>query len=192
MQDWLLNQYKALAGIQTRLHAFQETGCLNRPTRDNVVAWIPGKHPERIVLLGGHYDSRTVNVSDGVSPAPGANDSGSQTSVVLELARAFAGHTFDATLAFVAFAGEEQGLVGSKALASNVSIGRCGCSPRRVGARIARRKSSRPTPSAETIPSPVMARGCPRPRVLALTPAPPGCYDYPACDRGCSSRTKSS
>jgi Zn-dependent M28 family amino/carboxypeptidase len=89
--------------------------------RDDVVAVLPGAtHPERIVLVGGHYDSRTLSVTDGTSAAPGANDSGSQTAVVLELSRAFAGHTFDASLVFVAFAGEEQGLVGSKALASNI------------------------------------------------------------------------
>ncbi len=61
-------------------------------------------HPERIVIAGSHYDSRTIDVSDGTSPAPGANDSGSQTALVLELARAFAGHAFDATVAFIAFA----------------------------------------------------------------------------------------
>jgi Zn-dependent M28 family amino/carboxypeptidase len=89
--------------------------------RDDVVAVLPGAgHPSRVVVVGGHYDSRTLNVSDGASPAPGANDSGSQSAVVLELARVFAGHSFDATLVFVTFAGEEQGLVGSKALAANI------------------------------------------------------------------------
>jgi hypothetical protein len=48
--------------------------------------------------------------------APGANDDGSGTAVVMELARVFAqsGIEFDATLVFIAFAGEEQGLVGAK------------------------------------------------------------------------------
>src|SRR5690242_16786804 len=78
------------------------------------------KHPTRVVVIGGHYDSRTVDVTDGTSPAPGANDSGSQTAVVLELARVMAGHSFDTTLVFVAFAGEEEGLVGSKALVQNI------------------------------------------------------------------------
>jgi Zn-dependent M28 family amino/carboxypeptidase len=89
--------------------------------RDDVVAVWPGAtHPSRVVVVGGHYDSRTLSVSDGTSPAPGANDSGSQTALVLEVARVFSGHSFDATLVFVAFAGEEQGLVGSKALAANI------------------------------------------------------------------------
>jgi hypothetical protein len=40
--------------------------------------------------------------------------------LALELARVFAGHSFDATVAFIAFAGEEQGLVGSAALAKDM------------------------------------------------------------------------
>ena len=46
----------------------------------------------------------------------GANDDGSGTALVIELARVFAqsDFQFDATLVFVALAGEEQGLVGAK------------------------------------------------------------------------------
>jgi hypothetical protein len=47
--------------------------------------------------------------------APGVNDDGSGTALVMELARVFAesGIEFDATLVFIALAGEEQGLVGA-------------------------------------------------------------------------------
>lgn len=49
--------------------------------------------------------------------APGANDDGSGTVLSMELARVFAesGIAFDATLVFMAVAGEEQGLVGAGA-----------------------------------------------------------------------------
>ncbi|MCX6551252.1 MAG: M20/M25/M40 family metallo-hydrolase [Acidobacteria bacterium] len=49
-------------------------------------------------------------------PAPGVNDDGSGTAAVMELARIFAqsGIEFDATLVFIALAGEEQGLIGAK------------------------------------------------------------------------------
>jgi hypothetical protein len=121
-RDWILAQMKALPGMMTMLFPYVQASCTGSPMRDDVVAWIPGtKNPERLVIVGGHYDSRTVDGFDGTSPAPGANDSGSQTSVVLELARAFAGHTFDATVVFVAFAGEEQGLIGSTALANGIA-----------------------------------------------------------------------
>jgi Peptidase family M28 len=49
--------------------------------------------------------------------APGANDDGSGTALTMELARVFAASEieFDATLVFIALAGEEEGLVGAKA-----------------------------------------------------------------------------
>lgn len=54
--------------------------------------------------------------------APGANDDGSGTVLSMELARVFAesGIEFDATLVFMAVAGEEQGLVGSGAHAEKM------------------------------------------------------------------------
>lgn len=46
-------------------------------------------------------------------PAPGACDDGSGTAAVMELARVMSQYEFKKTLVFIAFAGEEQGLVGS-------------------------------------------------------------------------------
>jgi hypothetical protein len=46
-------------------------------------------------------------------PAPGVCDDGSGTATVMELARVMSQYDFDKTLVFTAFAGEEQGLVGS-------------------------------------------------------------------------------
>jgi len=108
--------------LQVRLDEYGQLGCVaSSVARHNVVAVLPGAHPSRLIVVGGHYDSRTVDLFDGVSPAPGANDSGSQTAVVLEAARVMAGHSFDATLVFVAFAGEEQQLAGSTAFASKLA-----------------------------------------------------------------------
>jgi Zn-dependent M28 family amino/carboxypeptidase len=120
-RDWIKAQFDAIGGYETSLYAYAQTRCTQPFTRHDVIALIPGTiHPERIVIAGGHYDSRTVGATDGTSPAPGANDSGSQTALILELARAFSRHSFDATVAFIAFAGEEQGLVGSAALAKDM------------------------------------------------------------------------
>jgi Zn-dependent M28 family amino/carboxypeptidase len=94
--------------------------CPTLPTY-NVIAWLPGRHRNRLVMVGGHYDSRTTVVSDTTSDAPGANDSGAQTAVVVELARVLAGHQFDATIVFMSFSGEEQGLFGSTSIAANLN-----------------------------------------------------------------------
>src|SRR5262249_45999874 len=87
----------------------------------NVIAWLPGRHRNRLVIIGGHYDSRTTNVFDTTSDAPGGNDSGAQTAVVLELARVLSGHKYDATIVFMSFSGEEQGLFGSASIAANLT-----------------------------------------------------------------------
>lgn len=114
-RDWLQSQFAALPGMQVRLDPWTYTGCGGTRTLHNVIAWIPGAHPNRLIVIGGHYDSRNTSVNDGVNPAPGANDSGSQAAAVLEAARVMAGHTFDATIVFAAWSGEEQGLLGSAA-----------------------------------------------------------------------------
>ena len=49
--------------------------------------------------------------------SPGVTDDGSGTAAVLELARVMGAYEFDKTVIFVAFAGEEIGLEGSKAYA---------------------------------------------------------------------------
>ena len=80
----------------------------------NVVATLLPRLPSnQILIVSGHYDSRCSNVLDSVSAAPGANDDASGTAVVLELARVFSKYDFKTSIVFIAFAGEEQGLIGS-------------------------------------------------------------------------------
>src|SRR5260221_6133196 len=124
-RDWVRGQFQAIPGLTVSLEPFTFSvtipmmGTCGPVTDQNVVAVKPGAHPDRVFVIGGHYDSRTVNVVDAMGRAPGANDSGSQTAAVLEIARALAPLSFDATLVFAAFAGEEQGLFGSAQLAKD-------------------------------------------------------------------------
>jgi Zn-dependent M28 family amino/carboxypeptidase len=95
-------------------------GRVTRPVElRNVMAVLPGRSPRRI-YVSGHYDTVSRppeggGQAGGDHPAPGANDDGSGTALVLELARVVAGSglEFDATIVFMAFAGEEQGLIGA-------------------------------------------------------------------------------
>ncbi len=83
----------------------------------NVVAMLPGRltgDNERVYVISGHYDSRVSDIMDAESFAPGANDDATGTAVVMELARVMSKYEFDATLVFMAVAGEEQGLVGAR------------------------------------------------------------------------------
>jgi hypothetical protein len=80
----------------------------------NIVATLPGTDPAaRTLVVSGHYDSRASNPLDATSAAPGADDDGSGTAAVLEIARVMSRYRFPATIVFLAVAGEEQNLFGS-------------------------------------------------------------------------------
>ncbi len=85
----------------------------------NPMAILKGTDPtdNRVILVSGHLDSRVTDVMNAKSKAPGANDDASGVAIVMEMARIMASRQFPATLVFVAFQGEEQGLKGSTHLA---------------------------------------------------------------------------
>ena len=97
----------------------------------NVLAWLPGRDTGRVLVMGGHYDSCVCGRTDlgplarfeATQDAPGADDDGSGTSAVVELARVFS-KRFPRGLAtsviFVAYSGEEEGLYGSTHLAQRL------------------------------------------------------------------------
>ena len=87
---------------------------------EDVLAIQPGRDPNRVVIVGGHIDSRVTDVMDATSDAPGANDDASGVALVMEAARLLSKHRFDATIVYVAFSAEEQGLWGSELLADTV------------------------------------------------------------------------
>ena len=86
----------------------------------NVMATLKGADPtdDRIFLVSGHIDSRVSNVMNRTDDAPGANDDGSGTAAVIELARVMAKAKFPATVIFLVVSGEEQGLLGAEYLAT--------------------------------------------------------------------------
>lgn len=114
-------QYGTLSGsrLQVSYESYLETDNprIEEPTRIvNIVGILPGtqlESKERMYVVSGHYDSRVSDVMDDSSYAPGANDDASGTAAVMELARVMSGREFDATIVFMAVAGEEQGLLGS-------------------------------------------------------------------------------
>lgn len=89
----------------------------------NVLAVLPGAslNDSDIVLIQAHMDSRCDVLCDTACPAPGADDNGSGSALVLELARVMSGYTFDHTIVFMLTTGEEQGLLGAEAFANLVN-----------------------------------------------------------------------
>ena len=103
-RDNIYSQFNGF-GLDTSLQPFSYSGS----TYSNVVGVHTGTtRPQDVYILGAHFDS----VSN-----PGADDNASGTSGVLEAARVLSQYSFEATLIFIAFDREEQGLFGSKAYA---------------------------------------------------------------------------
>src|SRR6478735_3159767 len=73
--------------------------------------------PNRVVIVQGHIDSRVNDVMDATTDAPGANDDGSGSALVLEAARILSKEKFAGTIVYALLSGEEQGLWGGQLLA---------------------------------------------------------------------------
>jgi len=123
---WLKEQFEAIAAgsggrLRVGMEGYAQEPDGRRITRPveivNVVASLTGRQKEsagRVYLVVAHYDSICTDPKDAECDAPGANDDGSGTAAILEAARVMSGFDFDATVVFLAVAGEEQGLYGSK------------------------------------------------------------------------------
>ena len=85
----------------------------------DVLAIKPGKMGwDHVIIIAGHIDSRVSDVMDFIKDAPGANDDGSGSALVIEAARIMAKQPqTEATIVFALLSGEEQGLVGGRLLA---------------------------------------------------------------------------
>lgn len=121
-RDWLFEEFKKISAtcgncLEVEKQSFLQPQAPRVPkpiNLTNVIATLRGgKDPDRIYVVSGHYDSMCGNPADGECEAPGANDDASGTAAVLELARVMSKRQFDATIVFMAVAGEEQGLLGA-------------------------------------------------------------------------------
>lgn len=147
-RQWIFDELKRSSPrlqVSFDTHLIPAQGRITKPVElRNVMAVLPGKSPRRI-YVSGHYDSLNIGGQNALNAAaargaaggdpqtrpgldydvdaPGANDDGSGTVLTMELARVLAesGIEFDATLVFIGWAGEEQGLIGSTLHAEDLS-----------------------------------------------------------------------
>jgi peptidase M28-like protein len=135
-RQWIFDQLKSYSPrleVSFDIHTIQKAARIYKDVElRNVVAILPGKMQQaadRWIMITGHYDSVNLKVPPEMRrdpakaaelPAPGVTDDGSGTACVMECARVLSQYEFDATLVFVAFAGEEQGLVGARAMAKRL------------------------------------------------------------------------
>jgi hypothetical protein len=121
IDDDLVPRSGPLAGARL---SYTEHLSKNRRTVRNVVGVLRGSDVTRrdeAVVIGAHYDHVGIGGHLSVTPEKvgevhnGADDNASGTSAIIEMARVAAAATgrFPRSLVFVAFAGEERGLLGS-------------------------------------------------------------------------------
>lgn len=119
-QKWLLAQvqaaaqgYAGTAEVEEFTHIFQQS---------SIIARIVGSDPQlrsQVVILGAHQDS--VNTAGSTLNAPGADDNGSGSAILLETLRVIVESGFipKRTIELQWYAAEEVGLRGSAAIAEN-------------------------------------------------------------------------
>ncbi len=94
----------------------------NLPDSENIWAFIEGtEKPEEVIVISAHYDH--VGIENG-EIYNGADDDGSGTSALLEIAQAFQmakkeGHGPKRSILFLHVTGEEHGLLGSRFYSEN-------------------------------------------------------------------------
>ncbi len=101
-RDWIASKFVEFGYDSIAIDSF----IANSTQCQNVVAYKIGDYlPEHHVIIGAHRDA--------VSGSPGADDNGSGTAAVLEMARILKDIPTDLSFVFILFDGEEQGLNGS-------------------------------------------------------------------------------
>lgn len=108
--QWLTSKYQSwgyTAIEQQQISVFGQTSYNLIVTKTGTI------YPDQYIVIDGHYD--TIN---GV----GANDNGSGTTVLLEIARILKDVPTEYSIKFIHFAGEELGLIGSYQYVENIAV----------------------------------------------------------------------
>ncbi len=102
--NWIATQFNSM-DLDVSMPSFQ----VGQNNTQNIMGVQAGLvRPDDWYVVGGHMDSIPS------SNAPGAVDNASGCAAVIEMARIASQYTFEATLIFICYSGEEQGLIGSE------------------------------------------------------------------------------
>jgi hypothetical protein len=132
-RDWLFSEFTRYAAdsggrLTVELQSYLQEPASRIPVPTvitNVVARLRGTQPEsanRLYVVSGHYDSMCGSSTNPTCLAPGAGDDATGVAAVQEMARVMSKREWDATIIFMAVAGEEQGLYGSRHFASQAKL----------------------------------------------------------------------
>jgi aminopeptidase YwaD len=123
-----VNDYTEIIVKKTAIHAIPKSIIVNienalvpRFHAANICAIVKGTaKPDSVILITAHYDH--LGGMGKETYFPGANDNASGVSFLLSLAKYYAKNPQKYTLAFICFAGEEAGILGSKHFVENPLI----------------------------------------------------------------------
>lgn len=103
---------------QTKSVTVTIAATLENTQQRNVIGYVKGKEkPDSFIFITAHYDH--LGMMGPEAMFAGANDNACGVSMMLDLARYFAHHRQKYSLVFMAFAGEEAGLMGSRFYVKN-------------------------------------------------------------------------
>ena len=119
--EHILSRLKSF-GVEAQIQSFIAQTPQGTKTMYNVIGSIKGKH-DQWIILGSHFDTMP-----GIKNFQGANDSGSSTGILLEIARIYAHCNLKIGILFLFFDGEESttnyqhndGLYGSRFFAKQI------------------------------------------------------------------------
>ncbi len=100
-REYILQELRR-AGVEARVEAFEAETPHGRLAMANVLGVVRGRRPD-VIVVGGHYDTKWFKEL----PFVGANDGGSSTGLLLELARRLQASPREFTYWVVFFDGEE-------------------------------------------------------------------------------------
>jgi aminopeptidase YwaD len=118
-------KYKPHKAIDTHTKLLANIGVLQKKTKtNNIIAYLPGqdeKLKNEWVIIGAHYDhlgyggeGSGSRMPDTIAVHNGADDNGSGSVAVLEIARAVKNMKHRRSIMLIWFGAEEMGLLGSK------------------------------------------------------------------------------
>lgn len=107
---WIQKRYTRLGYTDIVIDPFERQGIKG----ENIIITKQGiKYPDQYLVVDAHYDTKR---------GPGANDNGSGTVILLELARLLKDVETNYSIKFIHFSGEEDGLWGSQHYVRSVAV----------------------------------------------------------------------
>src|SRR5690554_1120761 len=109
-KNWIIDRYQDLGYTDIETQDFRVRG---QNTSNIIITKTGSVYANTFLIIDGHYD--TVN-------GPGANDNGSGTVLLLEIARILKNVNTEYSIKFIHFSGEEAGLIGSEYYVNNTVV----------------------------------------------------------------------